>query len=221
MTAHGVINLTIDIETWGGPTKPSLEDIKAPANYKDEAKIKAYREEKMKTAWKDQGLDSLKGEVCCLGYQYGGKEPVSIIGTEEDIITKFANELSKDGVIAHTQIYWIGHNLTTFDLPWILHRAWKYRLSYLVHAIPTNPYDEHIVDIMRLFAGPGVRDPKHMRKLDIIAKFLGLEGKTEGFDGSMVHDAFVRGEIDRIADYCENDCEQTTEVAKILKPEIW
>jgi len=221
MTAHGVVNLTFDIETWGGPNKPSMDDISAPSNYKDEEKIKAYKEDKMKTAWSDQGLDSIKGEICCLGYQVDGGKPYTLTGTEEEIIKAFSSVVEDIRNNESSQIYWIGHNLAGFDLPWTLQRAWKYDSMPLSYAIPTNPYDDHIVDTMTLFAGPGVRDPKSRRKLDDIAKFFGIEGKTKGFDGSMVHDAFIRGEIKKIAEYCGNDCVVTTKIAMILKPEIW
>jgi len=221
MAAHSLLNLTIDIETWGGPNKPTIDDVSAPANYKDPEKIQAYKDEKLNSAWGDQGLSSIKGEICCIGYQLNGGNPVSITGEEQEIIRAFANVLKDNAVSGITQVYWIGHNIAKFDLPWILHRSWKYWQPFLTSLIPTNPYSEHIVDTMVLFAGPGNRDPRNMCKLGDIAKFFGFEGKSEGFDGSMVHDAFIRGEIKKIAKYCENDCEQTTLVSKVLKPEIW
>jgi len=214
--AHGVLKCTVDIETWGGPNKPTADDIKVPGNYKKPEAIDNYIKENLPDAWKKNAVQSLKGEIVCIGYAFTNDPPQTIIGTEEAIMDGFVNALIQEGVTHLTQVYWIGHNLAGFDLPWLLHRAWKYGNRLLLDTIPTNRYDDHVVDTMSIWAATG----RDYYKLGEIAKFLGI-GSKGGIDGSMIHDMFVEGRISEIAQYCEVDVDLTRTLSKILKPEIW
>ena len=63
----------IDIETIPSETMPSLDDLQAPANYKDEAKIKAWKEANQVEAWKKQALNSMQGRIICIGWSWNGE----------------------------------------------------------------------------------------------------------------------------------------------------
>lgn len=45
--------------------------------------------------------------------------------------------------------------------------------------------------------------------LDDLAKFLGIEGKTAGMDGSQVFDYWQAGRVNEVAEYCRRDVELT------------
>jgi predicted PolB exonuclease-like 3'-5' exonuclease len=64
-------------------------------------------------------------------------------------------------------------------------------------------HDRHLdlMDVLSIYGGRG-------SPLDELAKLAGLPGKL-GMDGSEVWDAYRRGEIAAIRDYCETDCANT------------
>jgi len=215
------MKITFDLETWGSATKPTRSDIEVPKNYKKEEAINRYIDDNIDAAWGKQGLNSLKGEIACIGVAKDD-EPVEVLytkTTEEDLMKRFDAWLIDKGVEELTQIYWIGHNLSGFDIPWIAHRAWKYNLDGLSMMLPVKAYDEHIIDTMLIFMSTS-RDPKSKVKLDVLSKYLGYEGKA-GMDGSMVHQAFIDGKHKEIAEYCENDVMITRDIVKRLRPWMW
>jgi len=215
---RGFCNITVDIETWGGPNKPTLDDVQVPGNYTKPESIAKYKEDNLPKAWAAQALESLKGEILTIGVAYEN-DPVEVLvteGDEQDLMHRFGEWLFTHGINEISQIWWVGHSIAGFDLPWILHRSWKYCIPFITALIPTYKYDEHIVDIQRIFAGTSDK----MYKMDYIAKYFGLPGKTS-MDGSMVHDAYLQNRLADIAEYCKSDVSQEREVAMRLKPEIW
>ncbi|HWH39239.1 MAG TPA: 3'-5' exonuclease [Usitatibacter sp.] len=131
--------------------------------------------------------------------------------TERDIVQRFF-----DGIERYTPqlVSWNG---STFDLPVLHYRA-------LIHAIAgccywdvgdnnrDFKYNNYLgrfhtrhVDLMDLLAGYVNRA---WAPLDEVAQLCGLPGKL-GMDGSQVYEAWKRGEIRAIRDYCETDVANT------------
>ncbi len=210
--------LTVDIETFGGTKEPTREDVKVPGNYKKQDAIDRFVDEHLPEQWAKQALMSTRGEIVCIGLAFNDEdvEVLARSGSEEDLMRQFVTWLHDKGVDELVEVYWVCHN-ADFDLQWLLHRAWKYRLPLLVRKIPTRKYDTHVIDTMAIFPG-SARD---MYKLDSIAKFLGVPGKSEGFDATMVHPAYIAGRLDEIVLYCAQDVEVCRSIAQILKPEVW
>jgi hypothetical protein len=102
----------------------------------------------------------------------------------------------------------VGHNIRTFDLPWIWRKSLKYRLHSLARIIPRAKFDKRIQDTLELWAA----DFRDRVGMDSIARFLGLGGKTEGVDGSQVFDLWQAGELQTINDYCRQDVEVARKV---------
>jgi len=121
-----------------------------------------------------------------------------------------------DGIERYTPqlVSWNG---STFDLPVLHYRAF-------VHGVPGarywdlgdndrdfrfNNYQSRFhtrhVDLMDALAG---YQNRAWAPLDDMARMCGLPGKL-GMDGSKVHDAFQRGEIEAIRAYCETDAANT------------
>jgi hypothetical protein len=130
---------------------------------------------------------------------------------ERDIIQRFF-----DGVEKYTPqlVSWNGSG---FDLPVLHYRA-------LVHGIAgccywdtgdgnkdfrfnnyLSRFHARHTDLMDVLAG---YQNRAWAPLDEIAQLCGLPGKL-GMDGSKVYDAFKRGEIGAIRDYCETDVANT------------
>jgi predicted PolB exonuclease-like 3'-5' exonuclease len=130
---------------------------------------------------------------------------------ERDIVQRFF-----DGIEKYTPqlVSWNG---SSFDLPVLHYRA-------LIHGIPgccywdagdsnrdfkfnnyLSRFHTRHTDLMDVLAGYVNRA---WAPLDEIAVLCGLPGKL-GMDGSKVHGAFKRGEIEAIRNYCETDVANT------------
>jgi len=206
-------NVYLDIETYGGKHKPSLEDIAAPSNYKDPEKILKYRQERLQDAWGKQALNPLKGEIICIGYAIDSHKPECIIGEEEDIVSTFSEVLR-----TLSYINLIGYNVLGFDFPWLYLRAVKYNLPILKSVLPEKKNDTGYKDLMQEVSSTLYGKDSYL-SLNDVCGFFGLKGK-EGMDGSMVHQAFVDGKIQEIAEYCKDDVERNRSLYKLLNNEL-
>jgi hypothetical protein len=197
--------LYFDIETLPGSERPSLEEVeaKAPKNMKKPETIRAWAEENQEAEWRKQALDSMAGQVLAIGFALNDAETSVLIQgrdgieSERDLLARFQDILIDLNMLPD----FCGHNIKTFDLPWIWRKAVQHRLNPLCNMIPRARYDPRIKDTMELWAA----DFKDHVSLDAIAHFLGLQGKVEGMDGSQVLDLYEAGELDRIAEYCAGD----------------
>lgn len=131
--------------------------------------------------------------------------------TEQEIIQRFY-----DGIEKYTPnlVSWNGSG---FDLPVLHYRALVHGISALRYwdlgdddrEFKWNNYISRyhtrhldLMDLLALYNG------RANAPLDEIAQLCGFPGKL-GMDGSKVWDAFVRGEINAIRDYCETDVANT------------
>jgi len=207
-------NVYLDIETYGGKHKPTLDDISAPSNYKDPEKIKAYKEDKLQEAWAKQALDPLKGEIICIGCAVDDEPSMSITGdTERDIVIALDMWLQDKPYIKL-----IGYNVLGFDFPWLYLRSLKYNLPLLKSYLPTKKSDTSYTDLMQEVSSTLYGKDSYM-SLSNVCKFFGIEAKS-GMDGSMVHQAYLDGKIKDIAEYCKEDVEATRKLHKILNFEL-
>jgi hypothetical protein len=226
-----------DIETIPGPTQPDpvypktpeLDDFSPPSNWKDEAKRKAYSEDKLaaalagyeaarkaaemaaEAAWRTESLKSHRGRVLVIGWAIDG-EPVQSVqhdgSDEEGLIVDFWKRLRSDlGQTQRPSI--IGFNCRDFDCNWLRHRAYKYHLPAMASFFPFERYDKRVIDLREQWLGADYRGEG---TLDDLAKFLGLSGKTAGIDGSKVFDFWQAGRVDEVAAYCRQDVELTREL---------
>ena len=200
---------SVDIETFGH--KPSIDDVKAPANYKDEAKIAAYKEENLDKTWRSNALDRYKSDIIAISI-VNKSENISecFVGDEKDIILK-VNNLVK-GAKNSTYCHWMHFNGDAFDLPKLAVAALKHGASDLYRSIPKKKFDDRSIDIMRLFCFTDYRGSVSLKTL---LSYFGLQEKEEGLDGSKVHDAWLNKEYDRIAKYCLGDAEKLFDLYNI------
>ena len=212
-----MIYITVDIETIPGPVAPDLNSIKAPANYKKEEAIQAYREANQESLHSKQALNSLEGQIICIGYKiecalqdFETITGIAYGNDEAKIIEDFYKVV--DGALDNfpfgTTITWVGHNLMEFDAPFIYHKALKYN-SNLRIVLPKS--SRECFDTMKKWAPT---DYKRKTSLKKIATFLGID--QSGTDGSMVWDMYKAGKIEEINKYCLEDVEITNKVFKIL-----
>lgn len=201
-------NCYLDIETIPGPDKPDVSSIKVPANYKDEAKIKAYQEEHLEEEYRRQSLDSMKGEILCIGYAFD-EAPVEVIcgNNEFQTLYSFQDVLKAAMGQYNDPVTFVGWGNRGFDMPFLWRKAVKYQLSPLKKAINRDKGRGNILDLIEVWAA----EWKDYRKLDDVARFLGIPGK-EGMSGSQVYDYYLEGRIDEITLYCQRDVEIIREI---------
>lgn len=242
---RGLTTVYLDIETIPGPTPPpliwpadpGLADLKAPANYKDEAKIEewlkaaecraiesyehglAQMKANQEAQWATESLDSMRGRILCIGaaieddpaevFCRSPETPEGLRETLDDFHFWVADTLGA----GPASIKWVGFNLRSFDLRWIYHHAVKYKLTRLASIIPRERYSKAVEDVRDIWSGGEYGD---RTKLSDLAAFLGLEGKGEGLDGSKIWDAYRAGRLDEICDYCARDVALTREIHQRL-----
>lgn len=205
----------------------ALEGIKAPANYKDEAKIADYIAERRKSLLAEfdaklaafdvklaekiagTGLDGAFGQVFCIGWAWDDGDVRTVLcdaldGKTEAIVL---SEFFEDMPTGLRQVRVIGHNVANFDLRFLKQRAMVLGVKPpLSLPFDAKPWDETIFDTMVQFAGVG-----KTIGLDRLALALGIPGKA-GLSGADVWPMVQEGHYEEVADYCVRDVELTRAV---------
>lgn len=195
------------------------DGIKPPANIKKEESREKWLAENLESATAEAtaktSFDPAFGHICTIGWAIDD-EGIDVahartVEEEAGVLDAFFNATA-----GFHNITYVGHNVAAFDIRFILCRA-------VVLGVPLNysfprdpkPWGNSTFDTMTAWAGH--RDRISMDKL---CKALGLKGK-EGFDGSMVAEAWAKGEHDRIAEYCTDDVRKTREVWRKFQAVGW
>jgi hypothetical protein len=110
-----------------------------------------------------------------------------------------------------TKPNFIGHNLAKFDLPFI----WKRSVINNVKTCQGVKWVDakhcyNCYDTMTAWAGFGNRI-----SADNLCKLLGVKGKTEGMDGSLVYDTW-QTDPRKVIDYCHDDVQLVKEIHERL-----
>jgi 3'-5' exonuclease len=209
-------NIYLDLETIPSQSPDYRAKVRAgiapPGNIKKPESIQAWLDENAESATDDAvsaaSFDPAFGHICTIGFAVGDGDVRALSATtvagEKAIIEKFFDALPKMGMVC-----FIGHNVSGFDLRFIMCRAivLGVRIPSIVPR-DVKPWSQEIFDTMTAWAG--------FRKtisLDRLCEALGLEGKGD-FDGSMVAAAWAAGEHEKIADYCKRDVEAVRAIHK-------
>lgn len=165
-------------------------------------------EEVAEANWRKTSFDGGAGQVVCIGFACN-EQPVRTFlhRDERELLEAFFGWLDST-VFPIDRPCFVGHNIASFDLRFIWQRAMVLGIRPPVW-LPRNPkpWDDMVVfDTMTQWAGNGNRI-----SLDNLCKALGVAGKTEGIDGSLVWDYVKAGRLDEVAAYCRNDVEITRE----------
>ncbi len=186
------------------------DSITPPANIKKDESKEKWLSENLEQATKDAvaktSFDPARGHICTIGWAIN----------DDDVMTAHAETVDQERGVLESffgsfnqfhKVTFIGHNVGAFDLRFILCRAvvLGVRIPQCVPRDP-KPWDKTVFDTMQAWAGT-----RGTISMDNLCGALGLVGK-DGFDGSMVADAWDRGEHERIAEYCADDVRKTREV---------
>lgn len=214
------MNLYLDIETIPGQhawIKDRIaETIQPPGNIKKQETIDAWNEEKKPGAIEEQfrkcGLSGTVGEVIAIGWAFND-EPISAMcrtlnEPEADLLQTFFEAVHN--VTELRRPTWIGHYITGFDLRFLWQRCVVNKVKPAV-PIPydAKPWSEEIFDTKHEWTGT---QGGH-GSLDEVCLAMDIPGK-DGFDGSMVYDAVINGEYERIRQYVADDVFKVRELHK-------
>ena len=190
------------------------ETITPPGNIKKPESIDAWLIENRDAAAQEKidktSFDGGRGHVCTIAWAKNGAdihaEHAERVEDEEEVIRAFFEALDP----FHSQVL-TGHNITGFDVPFLLKRAVKLGIPLPAPTtLPRDPkpWDKTVFDTMTAWAGG--RDRISMNDL---CEILSIPGK-DGMDGSMVAQAWADGRHEEIRRYCCDDVERTREIHK-------
>ena len=223
-----VKNVYIDLETL--PPEIDLDEfregLQAPNNYKKEEAIQKWKNENWEEKYKKLATDTNKANIASIGVAIDDEDPIVFLSEKRDeqqIITDFYDylleELNKDiddeleVDINQNYITWIGFNNKKFDMDLLWKRSLNHGFFELCKLIPRERYTKNIVDLMEIW------NPFDFNKFisqDEVCKFLGVEGKPEDIDGSMIYDLWHQKEFQKIIDYNVDDVEKVRKLYKII-----
>lgn len=204
----------LDIETIPSQSEEVRDrfraEVKAPGNIKKPESIQAWLDENADRAATEAlaktSFDPAHGHICTIGWAVGDEDPTTAhayeVDQEADVLRAFFGSLNP-----YHRLTFVGHNVGAFDLRFILCRAVVLGVK-IPACIPRDPkpWDKTIFDTMLAWAGT-----RGTISMDRLCTALSLPGK-DGFDGSMIAEAWANGEHERIAEYCADDVRKTREV---------
>lgn len=201
------MNLYLDIETIGTEDEAAIADIAAgispPGNISKAETIAAWVAEKkpavIEEAVRKTAFDGGLGKVICFGYALGDGAPLTITGSEPQILTGILDVYPQSNAKPLPVV--VGHNVQ-WDVRFLWQRFVVNGISpprWLREALRAKPWE--ISDTMLMW------NPERERRtsLDKLCRILGVPSSKGDLDGSKVWDAYRAGEIQRIAEYCAAD----------------
>jgi 3'-5' exonuclease len=151
------------------------------------------------------GIISTYGKIVCISFGYldnnGSKQIRSFYGDDEmDIVNSFNNLLMK---IETKNFNLSGFRINHFDIPWILHKLHKYGImpANIIYMYDKKPWDMRITDISDDWRGKFA----WAFSFDEMCYELDVDSPKEDMSGSMVHQTYWSGGIERVKEYCEKD----------------
>ncbi|MBC8145857.1 MAG: ribonuclease H-like domain-containing protein [bacterium] len=197
-------HLALDIETI--PAKPLSEYSEATQQQLERRIAKATEYDPDMSYEKFASLNGDLGRIVCLSVGYVKDEKIrtkSFCGEDEHAILMDFNE-----VMGRVSGPFITYNGLGFDIPFILHRLCHHAMR------PANPrfantkryqYEPHL-DVMMCYNN---WDNRASLPLGVLAETYGLPSPKGDLSGATVYPAYLAGEFDRIARYCEMDVATT------------
>lgn len=205
----------------------ALENVRAPANYKDAEKIDAYvsqareglrqgHKEAVQAAINKTSFDGGLGQIVCIGWAVND-EPAQVVGVEDlssasevGLLETWFRYLGKLHSTSGTRPVLIGHNSNAFDIPFVWKRAMVLGVRPPVwFPRDPKPWGESTFDTMTQWAGT-----KDRISMDRLCKILGIEGKGDGPTGADVWPMVQAGELKEVAAYCMDDVDRTRHIYK-------
>jgi len=160
---------------------------------------------------KNAALDALSGQVLCVGYRLERDEP-AILSSDADGEAAMLRQWWELLNTWERQPRLIGFNIKAFDLPFLIKRSWKHRITVPYWIRHGRYWNDLIVDLREVWQ---LGDNRAHGSLGAISRHLGLGEKTgNGADFANLWKTNRQAAID----YCLQDVKLTQQVADVLMP---
>lgn len=191
------------------PADVKLGNVKNPDLIAE--RIRQAEENHVTDYIKNAALDALSGQVLCIGYRLDRNEP-AILSSDADGEAAMLRQWWEllDAWERHTRI--IGFNIKAFDLPFLIKRSWKHRVTVPYWIRNGRYWNDLIVDLREVWQ---LGDNRAHGSLGAISRHLGL-GEKAG-NGAMFSELWQTNRQAAI-DYCLQDVKLTQQVADVLIP---
>ena len=191
------------------PSQVKLGNIKNPDLIAE--KLQKAEENHVSDYIKNAALDALSGQVLCIGYRREHQE-TGILCADADgeaaLLRQFWTLLN----YYERQPKLIGFNVKAFDLPFLIKRSWKHRITPPYWLRQGRYWNDLVVDLREVWQ---LGDSRAHGSLASICRHLGLGEKAgSGADFSLMWNTNRQAAID----YCLQDIKLTQAVADILIP---
>jgi predicted PolB exonuclease-like 3'-5' exonuclease len=191
------------------PSQVKLGNVKNPDLIAE--KIQKAEENHAADYIRNAALDAISGQVLCIGYRIEHDQPAVLCS-------------DADGEAAMLRQWWaalndfqrqpklVGFNIKAFDLPFLIRRSWRHRLTPPYWLRQGRYWNDLIVDLREVWQ---LGDSRAHGSLSAISRHLGLGEKAgNGADFSNLWQTDREAAIN----YCLRDVQLTQQVADILIP---
>lgn len=199
----------IDRETILADAEPFDCDSVKTGNRKDPVLVAGYVMQQKARYERDlvekAALDARTGIVLCAGFYYPEKDEFSIIeGEEKSVLSEFWLHVVYPG-------RYIGFNISSFDLPFVIRRSWHHGIPVPGWIWDGRYFHRSFTDLMAYWRLGAHHDNI---SLDKFARFLGLGGKSHtGKDFANLYAANPQKAIE----YIKTDLGLTTGIARMIQ----
>jgi len=191
------------------PSQVKLGNIKNPDLIAE--KIQKAEENHVTDYIRNAALDALSGQVLCIGYRLERDEP-AILSSDADGEAAMLRQWWELLNTWERQPRLIGFNVKSFDLPFLIKRSWKHRITPPYWIRNGRYWNDLIVDLREVWQ---LGDNRAHGSLGAISRHLGLGEKTgNGADFANLWKTNRQAAID----YCLQDVKLTQQVADVLMP---
>lgn len=189
-----------------------IDKIKPPGNIKKEESVVKWWQEQgedaIEEALSKTSFDGLMGEIISIAWAIND-EPAEVVyrhleGSEEFLLRSFLTAITRQTM--HAKPIWIGHNIVSFDLPFLHRRCVVNGTAPRVY-IPfdAKPWSKDVYDTCEVFG---------RASQDKVCRALGIQGKPDDIDGSRVWEYVQKGMVEKVAEYNKDDVEKVRMIHK-------
>jgi Predicted 3'-5' exonuclease related to the exonuclease domain of PolB len=212
-------NYVFDIETVPLPTEEleKLMPVFDPASVKTgqfgpekaAEKIEKMRQEQFKRFMRDAALSAISGQIAMIGIR-DDTGLNTILDREEKLIIADWFQFFQSAV--DHGAHWIGFNIASFDLPFLIRRAWFHRLKIPYGIVRGRYLTGFFTDLLQLWTGSEYSSRFEV-SLGDLAQFFGAGVKT---GNGANFDELLRYKPGEARAYLKNDLEITWKVAEAM-----
>jgi len=191
------------------PSDVKLGNTKDPDKIAE--RIRQAEENHVTDYIKNAALDALSGQVLCIGYRLERDEP-AILSSDADGEAAMLRQWWELLNTWERQPRLIGFNVKSFDLPFLIKRSWKHRVTVPYWIRSGRYWNDLIVDLREVWQ---LGDNRAHGSLGAISRHLCLGEKTgNGADFANLWKTNRQAAVD----YCLQDVKLTQQVADVLMP---